>query len=302
MADLESGLPETVGFIGLGRMGEPMVRRLAAAGVTVRAFDAAPRPGLADIVTLVDKASEVAAGASVVILMLPDSTVVEAVVHGGDTGTGLLDALAPGTVLVDMGSSEPLRTRALAEQTAARDVVLVDAPVSGGVTGAVGGTLTIMVGGPEATTAALDPLLGVLGRVRHVGPVGAGHALKALNNLMSATHLWVTSESMLVAERFGLDVKKVLDVVNGSSGRSGSTQNKWPNFILPETFDSGFSLKLMLKDMRIAAALAHELGMPFHLGDAAIERWADAAQELPDDADHTRIAEWLRSASEVPAR
>ncbi|TQM01956.1 NAD(P)-dependent oxidoreductase, partial [Pseudonocardia kunmingensis] len=253
-----AGLPQAVGFVGLGRMGTPMVRRLAAAGVGVRGYDAAPRPELSPVVTQVEKAPLVAEGVPVVVLMLPDSDVVDAVVHGA----GLLDALAPGTVLVDMGSSEPLRTRALAEQVAARGAVLVDAPVSGGVSGATEGTMTIMVGGPEDAVATLVPLFGVLGRMRHVGPVGAGHALKALNNLMSAAHLLASSEALLAGQRFGLDPAAMLEAVNGSSGRSGSTENKWPNFVLPGTFDSGFALGLMLKDIRIALGLAEATGAP----------------------------------------
>src|SRR5690606_14516807 len=235
MPDASSaGLPGAGGFIGLGRMGGPMARRLAAAGVSVRGHDTAPRPGLADVVTFVEKAAEVADGVGAVILMLPDSNVVDAVVRG----TGLLDALAPGTVLVDMGSSEPLRTRSLADEVAARGATLVDAPVSGGVKGAEAGSLTIMVGGPDEQVAAVTPLLDVLGRVRHIGPVGAGHALKALNNLMSAAHLVASSEALLAGQRFGIDPAVMLDAVNTSSGRSGSTENKWPNYVLPGTYDS----------------------------------------------------------------
>jgi 3-hydroxyisobutyrate dehydrogenase len=285
-----AGLPQAVGFVGLGRMGAPMVRRLAAAGVDVRGYDTAPRPELAGDVTLVEKAALVAEGVPVVVLMLPDSDVVDAVVHG----EGLLDALAPGTVLVDMGSSEPLRTRALAEQVAGRGAVLVDAPVSGGVTGATAGTMTIMVGGPEDVVAPLVPLFGVLGRMRHVGPVGAGHALKALNNLMSAAHLLASSEALLAGQRFGLDPAVMLEAVNGSSGRSGSTENKWPNFVLPGTFDSGFALGLMLKDIRIALGLAEATGTPSALAARTVELWADAAASLGPAADHTEIVRWLR--------
>jgi 3-hydroxyisobutyrate dehydrogenase len=215
---------------------------------------------------------------------------VDAVVHGA----GLLDALAPGTVLVDMGSSEPLRTRALAEHVAERGAVLVDAPVSGGVSGATAGTMTIMVGGPEDVVAPLVPLFGVLGRMRHVGPAGAGHALKALNNLMSAAHLLASSEALLAGQRFGLDPAVMLDAVNGSSGRSGSTENKWPNFVLPGTFDSGFTLGLMLKDIRIALGLAEATGAPSALAARTVELWAEAAAALGPAADHTEIVRWLR--------
>jgi 3-hydroxyisobutyrate dehydrogenase len=125
--------------------------------------------------------------------------------------------------------------------------------------------------------------------------VGAGDAVKALNNLMSATHLLVTSEAMEAARRFGLDAATVLDVVNTSSGRSGSTQNKWPNFILPETYDSGFGLRLMLKDMRIALSLAESLGAPRELSRRAVDLWDEAAQALDPAADHTEVARWLRT-------
>ena len=285
-----AGLPPAVGFVGLGRMGTPMVQRLAAAGVAVRGYDTASRPELAGVVTLVQEAALVADGMPVVVLMLPDSAAVEAVARGA----GLLDALAPGTVLVDMGSSEPLRTRALAEEVAARGAVLVDAPVSGGVSGATAGTMTIMVGGPEDVVAPLGPFFAVLGRMRHVGPVGAGHALKALNNLMSAAHLLASSEALLAGQRFGLDPAVMLDAVNGSSGRSGSTENKWPNFVLPGTFDSGFALGLMLKDIRIALGLAEATGAPSALAARTVELWTEAAAALGPAADHTEIVRWLR--------
>ncbi|HYH31732.1 MAG TPA: NAD(P)-dependent oxidoreductase [Pseudonocardia sp.] len=291
-AGIPAGLPAAVGFVGLGRMGAPMVRRLAAAGVAVRGHDAIARADLADVATLVGSAPQAAEGVRVVILMLPDSTAVDAVVHGA----GLLDALAPGTVLVDMGSSEPLRTRALAEEVATRGAVLVDAPVSGGVGGATAGTLTVMAGGPDDAVAGLLPLLAVLGRVRHVGPVGAGHALKALNNLMSAAHLLASSEALLAGQRFGLDPAAMLEAVNGSSGRSGSTQNKWPDFVLPGTFDSGFALALMVKDIRIALGLVEATGTPSALAARTVELWSEAANALGPDADHTEIVRWLQAA------
>jgi len=298
MPDASSaGLPGAVGFIGLGRMGGPMARRLAAAGVSVRGHDTAPRPGLADVVTFVEKAAEVADGVGAVILMLPDSNVVDAVVRG----TGLVDALAPGTVLVDMGSSEPLRTRSLADEVAARGATLVDAPVSGGVKGAEAGSLTIMVGGPDEQVAAVTPLLDVLGRVRHIGPVGAGHALKALNNLMSAAHLVASSEALLAGQRFGIDPAVMLDAVNTSSGRSGSTENKWPNYVLPGTYDSGFALALMLKDIRIALGLVEATGVPSAHAARTVELWAEAAAALDPDADHTEIVRWLeRKGCDLP--
>jgi 3-hydroxyisobutyrate dehydrogenase len=279
-----------VGFIGLGKMGSPMATRLIEAGYQVQGYDVsgqaarmwAERTGTSSAADL----CAATAGAAAVILMLPDSAVVRSVLDGL--------VLAPGTAVVDMSSSEPLVTRELAAEIARGGATLVDAPVSGGVTGAVSGTLTIMAGGAPADVAHVRPLLDVLGaRVVHCGDVGAGHAVKALNNLLSATHLLATSEAMAAAAGFGLDVPTVLAAINTSSGRSGSTENKWPNFIVPRTFDSGFSLRLMLKDMRIALGLTEAAGTPAALSAAATSLWAEAAQALPADADHTEIARWL---------
>ena len=277
-----------------------MAARLIEAGYHVLGYD--PDPGARERLTAAGGgvASSVPelAKADAVILMLPNSAVVRSVL----IDDGLRDAMTPGSIVIDMSSSEPLQTRGLVTELGDRGIRMVDAPVSGGVKGAQQGTLTIMVGGSEADVADVTELLRVFGKPRHVGPAGAGHALKALNNLMSATHLWITSEALLIGKEFGLDPSVMLDAVNGSSGRSGSTENKWPNFVVPRTFNSGFGLRLMLKDMRIATDLARELGLPSTLGEAAVERWGRAADDLPPDADHTRVAEWLEDhqADESP--
>lgn len=289
----------TVGVVGLGNMGVPMTARVAAAGATVRAYDrsAAAREAFAAEVPaaeVVDSAAAVAAGADTVLLVLPDSSVVDAVVTGTDGGSGLAGALEPGAVLVDMGSSDPTRTVALAATCAEQDRTLVDAPVSGGVAGARAGTLAVMVGGPEEPVARVRPVLEAIGHPRHVGGVGAGHALKALNNLMSAAHLVASSEALLAGERFGLDPGVMLEVVNSSSGRSGSTEVKWPRDVLPGTFASGFGLRLMVKDIRIALGLAEATGAPSEHAAATVARWEQAAQALPPEADHTEIVRFLR--------
>lgn len=285
MTDLHS-----IGLIGLGNMGTPMATRLLAAGIPVTGFDLseerrAALEGLGG--RAVGTPAEVVESVDAVILMLPDSQAVASVI------AGIRDGLRPGLVVIDMGSSEPAKTRALAADLEGVGVELADAPVSGGVAGAEKGTLTIMAGGTGELVGRITPILEHLGTVRHAGPVGAGHAVKALNNLVSATHLWVTSEAVIAGERFGLDPEVMLKIINGSSGRSGSSENKWPNFILPGTFDSGFGLRLMLKDMRIAVALAEQLGVSVELGEAAVERWAKAAGDLAPEADHTEVAKWL---------
>jgi 3-hydroxyisobutyrate dehydrogenase len=281
----------TIGFVGLGNMGVPMARRLVEAGYSVRSYDvsvdARERAGEAGI-PVAASLGEVAATGTVV-LMLPSSAIVQLVVDDPEFAT----SVRAGSLVVDMGSSEPAGTRAVSAQLGALGVHMLDAPVSGGVAGAEAGRLTIMVGGTAEDVDRATPWLEVLGRPLHVGSIGSGDAVKALNNLLSAAHLWVTSEAMLVGQRFGIDPQVMLDVLNASSGRSGSTENKWPNFILPGSFDSGFALHLMLKDMRIATRLARECGLPSRLGESAVELWDEAAAGLDPAADHTEVARYL---------
>lgn len=292
--------PAALGLIGVGNMGYPMASRLLDAGYTVACHDTDPQArrraaerGARPVTTPV----EVLTGASAVLLSLPSSEVVEDVL----LSDGLADAVAPGTVLADMGSSRPSSSQILGRRFAARDVGYVDAPVSGGVAGAEAGSLTIMVGGSGWAVDRLHPVLDVLGsKVLHVGEVGAGHALKALNNLLSATHLLATSEAMRIGEAFGLRPETMLAAFNASSGRSGSTEVKWPTYVLPNSFDSGFSLRLMVKDMRIAIELASDTGRPAALGEAAVHLWDQATRTLPPEADHTEIVRWLDQLASQP--
>lgn len=279
-----------VAFIGLGRMGLPMSKSLMQAGYTVVGFDPseAARQAFQEAGgSPAPTATAAVEGAAYVILMLPNSRIVEAVISEAR------DALDQGTTVIDMSSSEPLSTRKLAESLKEDGVTLIDAPVSGGVIRAVDGTLTIMVGASNDDFDRIQPLLKSMGEPRRAGDVGAGHAAKAINNLMSATHLLISAEGIEAGKRFGLDPALLIDIINTSTGRSGSTETKYPKFILPETYDSGFALDLLLKDMRIAASLAKDLGTPTSLADASIAVWAQASQDLPAGADHTEIARWV---------
>lgn len=300
-----------VGFVGLGNMGIPMTQRLVAAGYQVRGYDmsadavaAFEAIGTSDAgggVTAVADLAAIGDGADAVILMLPDSDIVERVILGrlasepveGTTG-GLLASLSAGATIIDMSSSDPARTRILAAQVALAGVTLIDAPVSGGVSGATAGTLMIMVGGPSAAFERFQPMLATLGKkVVHAGDVGAGHAVKALNNLMSAAHLLASSEALIAGRRFGLDPAVMLEIVNGASGRSGSTENKWPNYVLTEKYDAGFSIRLMVKDVKLALSIEHATGVPSAASEAVVATWEAALADLPADADHTAIARWL---------
>jgi 3-hydroxyisobutyrate dehydrogenase len=288
-----------IGFVGLGNMGMPMARHLVAAGYHVIGFDtsAAVMRVVAgtDGMTAAPALTAVGDAAAAVILMLPDSDVVEQVL----LADGLLASVPATTMVIDMSSSDPARTRVLADQAAERGITLIDAPVSGGVAGALAHSLTIMVGGPEQAFVAARPLLAAIGgRVVHAGDVGAGHAVKSLNNLMSAAHLIVSSEALIAGRRFGLDPAVMLEIINGSSGRSGSTENKWPNYVLTERYDAGFSIRLLVKDMKLALGIERATGTPASVSEAVLAAWEAAAAELSPEADHTAIARWVEEARE----
>jgi 3-hydroxyisobutyrate dehydrogenase len=291
---------ERVGFVGLGHMGRPMACRLLAAGVPLALFDARPdavdrvvsEAGGAPAASLLELARQ----SDVVITMLPDSIAVRAVIVGNDAGPPdrLLDALRPGSVLIDMGSSVPTETQALGRILAARGVAMLDAPVSGGVARAVSGGLSIMIGGEAAVIARCRPLLDVLGRqLFEVGSLGAGHALKALNNLASAAGLAVAAEALLIGRRFGLDARRMLDVFNASSARNNSTETKFAQFVFSRSFASGFSLDLMVKDLATALDLADATATPAPLSVACRDLWTAAQADLGRGADHTAIVRWL---------
>jgi len=274
-------------------MGVPMTARLVEAGHEVRGFDVDPAARVRAGEAAVESLPEAAAGMDVVVLMLATSTIVRQVA----LEEGLLEAVDTGALVVDMGSSDPTQTRELAAEAGQRGVRYLDAPVSGGVVGAEAGTLTIMAGGSEDDLESCRPIFDAVGaKIVHAGPVGAGHALKALNNLLSATNFLITLEAVTAGARFGLDPKVMVDAINDSTGRSWATEHKVPQFVEPRSFTSGFAMRLMVKDIQTARELAHATDSPFVLGDAAVALWEQAADALPDDADHTEIALWLETA------
>ena len=291
MTDAESGPiapPAAVALIGLGNMGRPMAARLVGAGFTVRGFDNAAemRERAAAEAGAVAAASlgEAVAGADAVVTMLPTGKIVRAVLEAAKPH------LKPGAVVIDMSSSEPLATRALGEELIAAGFGFVDAPVSGGVKRAVDGSLAIMAGGDAATIDRIEPLLAAMGRSTfRTGPLGSGHAMKALNNYVSGAGLIAALEALEVANRFGLDPNVVVDVLNASTGRNNSTEVKLKPFVISEAFDSGFFLGLMAKDIRTAEALAGALGVEAPLARRTADLWDEAARTLGDMADHTEV-------------
>lgn len=289
-----------IAFLGLGKMGLPMAGRLVAAGWTVVGFD--PSPAAAAAFTeaggrAADSAVEAVEGAGAVVTMLPDGKAVRAVLAGPE---GIAGHLAPGAIVIDMSSSAPVGTRDLARELADRGIVLVDAPVSGGVKRAVDGTLAIMVGGDQAD--AVRPLLESLGTsLFETGPVGSGHAMKALNNYVSAAGLTAACEALRIGARFGLDPTLMTDILNVSTGRNNSTDVKLKPYVIPKSYTSGFSLALMAKDLRTADDLARHEGVPAPLSRTIAALWQDALADLGAEADHTAIDAFL-AALPAPER
>lgn len=286
--------PNSVLFVGLGAMGMPMAGQLATAGHELHLHDVDPEPArsLARH-TGAHPVNDLSAPppSDVVILMLPDSSAVEGVLLGSAGRPGLLAALDSSTLVIDMSSSRPTSTVAVAEQARAHDVELVDAPVSGGVARARSGELSIMFGGPEATLERVRPLLAAMGSsIAHTGPTGSAHAMKALNNLLSAIGLVGASEVLSIGSRFGLEPEVMLDVLNHSTGRNHATEVKMGRHVLSRAFDSGFPLRLMAKDLRIALDLAHDTDVGVPLAASCLEECLRARTELGPDADHTEVA------------
>lgn len=284
-----------VAFVGLGRMGLPMARRLLAAGFELRGCDSSPaaREALAgEGADCFASVREAADGADVVVTMLPDGAAVRAVLVGAE---GAAPVMRAGGLVIDMSSSAPLGTQALGEELEERGLRFIDAPVSGGVKKAKDGTLAILAGGSDKDIARARPLLEAMGQaILHAGPVGSGHAVKALNNYVSAAGLTAACEAVLIGERFGVAPEMVVDVLNASTGRNNSTELKLKPFVLSGTFASGFSMALMTKDLRTAAELVDELGMSVLGAEKTAALWSAALAALGQDADHTEIFRFLQ--------
>ncbi|MGH7015124.1 MAG: NAD(P)-dependent oxidoreductase [Stellaceae bacterium] len=283
--------PARIAVIGLGNMGVPMGSCLVRAGYRVTGFDtAAParQRFAAAGGEVADTLAAAVASAALVVTMLPNGKIVRDVVQA------MRAHLPPGRAIVDMSSSDPVGTRALGEELLRAGFEFADAPVSGGVKRAVDGSLAIMVGGAAATVDSIQPVLAAMGRVIfRTGDLGSGHAMKALNNYVSAAGLVAAVEAIAIGRRFGLDPALMTDILNASTGRNNTTEVKLKPFILSETFNAGFPLRLMAKDVRTADDLAHAVGVPAPLADAVADLWDAAAGALPDGTDHTAVGRYL---------
>ena len=285
--------PARIGFVGLGKMGLPMARNIARAGYRIAAHDldrsALERACEATGAEVLGSLKALGENCETVITMLPDGKAVREAVLGSG-GDCLLAGLARASVLIDMSSSSPMGTRTLGARLAERGVAMLDAPVSGGVRKAADATLSIMVGGDAPVIARCRSLVETMGKqIFLTGPLGSGHAMKALNNYVSAAGLAAAAEAVLAGQRFGLEAKNVVDILNASTGMNNSTLNKFHQFILSRAFNSGFSLDLMVKDLRTALEVAHATGSPSPFAEACLEAWSAAQASLGPGADHTAV-------------
>jgi 3-hydroxyisobutyrate dehydrogenase len=278
-------------FVGIGNMGWPMAARIAGAGFELGVPDASSERAerfAAEYQASCAPLNELAARCDVLVTMLPTSDIVEQVLYGE---SGASDSLRPSTLLLEMSSGVPSKTQAIAQRLAAADIPVVDAPVSGGVKRAEAGELAIMVGGKAADVERARPLLSCMGTsILPTGDVGSAHAMKALNNLVSAAGLMITTEALLIGKKFGLDPSTMVDVLNASTGMNNSTQKKLKQFILSRAFNSGFGLDLMLKDLTIALDLAKHTQTAVPLASVCRELWASASNALGPGRDHTEVA------------
>ena len=281
----------SIGVVGLGRMGLGMAANGAAKSFRTYGSDPSPdRVALAQAKGVVAMSlPDLFAASDVVIASLPTADVVAKVVEAPD---GFLAKAPEGAVFVDTSTSEAGVSRRLAALAAEKGLGFIDAPVSGGPAGAEAGTLTMMIGGEAGHLARAMPVLEAISAKRlHVGCPGAGNVAKLVNNLLVGAHLLTVSEAVRLSEAAGVPAADVLAVVNAASGRSAVSEVNYSRWVLNGAFDSGFTMGLMRKDVRLAAALAAEVGVDCPVSELVARIWADSAARLADGEDFNRIVE-----------
>ncbi|MEJ8814327.1 NAD(P)-dependent oxidoreductase [Variovorax ureilyticus] len=290
--NLEDIFMKTIGVIGLGNMGRGMALSLQRGGYEVVGTDASSetRASLAaEGVTVVDTVAEVMAKVELVVLSLPTAAIVSEVVAGKG---GIIENAKKGVIVVDTSTSHPDTTRALAKQLHAVGMRMMDAPVSGGPKGAITGTMAMVIGASDEDFAEAEPVLKAMSAKRvHIGGVGAGHVAKIANNLFTASHLLVAGEVTRMAAAAGVPVERLLQGINAGSGRSFVTEHSFPTWVMNGKFDSGFTMKLMRKDVRLSQELTSAVGLDLPLTKRVAELWAESSQTIGDAEDFNRIVE-----------
>lgn len=291
-----------IGFVGVGIMGGPMAGHLARAGyaVTVHDIDRTSVEKLVDThpgISTADSPKAVGTSSDIVITMLPSGRFVQECALGEN---GLIHGLSPGAVLLDTSSCEPWLTVETARELARRDIGMVDAPVSGAQIGAISAELVFMVGGDDESIRAVAPLLDIMGKQRfHLGPVGSGHAMKCINNLVTAVTLLATSEGLTIGKKFGLDPDVMTDVINVSTGESWVSRTHIKQRITSRKFDDPFKLGLMVKDIDIAMRLASDMGLTLPLSQQNQEMWGTARELEGEGQSVSKLVRWLERQTGV---
>jgi len=291
-----------LGFIGLGNMGAPMASRLLDAGFSLTVFDtraAALEPFVARGAIAAPSPAAVASAVETVLVSLPTPAIVRQVA----LGEGGIASGKKVKTFVDLSTTGPRAAQEIAAELAKHNIVAVDSPVSGGVAGAVKGTLAVMVSGPKDRHDALLPALQAIGKVFYLGEKpGLGQMMKLANNLLSATAMAISCEAMVMGVKAGLDPKVMVDVINAGSGRNSATQEKFPRSILPRTFDYGFATGLMYKDVKLCLEEAQALGVPMWVASAVQQLWLVAERKLGPESDFTRVIEVLEQWAGVEVK
>lgn len=290
-----------IGFIGTGLMGRPMATHLANAGHTLTLFDIDEKASAEAAASIGGNASAVkspravAEVSDIIFTMLPDGKIVQKVVMGKE---GILEGIKPGTLLIDTSSAEPWLTEETAKAVSEQGASMVDAPVSGAVWGAEEGNLVFMVGGSKADVARVRPLLDIMGReVFHLGQLGSGHAMKCINNAITATTLTATAEGLVAGQNYGLDPAIMVDVMNESTGGSWITQTHFHQRIFNRKFDDPFKLELMLKDVGISVELARKQGVPTPMLGQTQQLWRMADNAVGAGASVSELVRWVENQS-----
>lgn len=280
----------TIGIVGLGRMGNGMAQSLLREGFTVLGTDIGEtqRQAAKEIgVGIVADIKALCAESSVIILSLPMAKHVQAVVKGKD---GIIDCAQPNTLIIDTSTSEPDVTRALSIELAQLGHQLLDCPVSGGPAGAEAGTMVMVVGGERSSLERAQLYLDALSsKVVYMGKSGNGHAAKLINNLLCAAHLVTTAEAVALGTKAGLDPKDLIAGLNAGSGRSAISEVNFPRWILNQSFDSGFTMELMRKDVRLAKNMIGEMGLELPVAEQVAKIWSQSEANIPDQDDFNCI-------------
>ncbi|MBY0266245.1 MAG: NAD(P)-dependent oxidoreductase [Burkholderiales bacterium] len=292
----------TIGFIGVGNMGNPMAANLLKGGFGVTVFDARPETAAAFVAQHGGRAAaslaELAAGRDAIVTMLPDDKIVRQVMLGDG---GAAAAMKPGAVLVDMGTCDPTGTRSTAEALQKLGLLMVDAPVMGGVVFAKDATLDIMAGGDAALVEQVTPLLREMGRsIVRCGAIGAGHAMKALANYVNACALINAIEALTIGKKFGLDAQMMAEaLVPMCAGRNHPIEKKVIPQILSHKYATGMALSFIAKDVKIAVDMAHAIDAAVPLGETVSELWNDAVAKVGAKVDQTEIVRYWEEATGV---